>query len=154
MARSAAARKLLAALDAELAGASEQRGQNLVWTAAESAVLDDIGATVDRMVVLRRDWSRADDPKLRVKLSAELRLLETSKARLLKSVTPDLPTKESVRTVRARRAVNFERECMLTLVGIFMVVVVALLSNKEQRKGAWLLAAVVIVLVLIVDWMR
>jgi cell division protein FtsW (lipid II flippase) len=54
----------------------------------------------------------------------------------------------------ARRAVNFERECMLTLVGIFMVVVVALLSNKEQRKGAWLLAAVVIVLVLIVDWMR
>jgi len=25
---------------------------------------------------------------------------------------------------------------MLTLVGIFMVVVVALLSNKEQRKGA------------------
>jgi hypothetical protein len=106
MARSAAARKLLAALDAELAGASEQRGQNLVWTAAESAVLDDIGATVDRMVVLRRDWSRADDPKLRVKLSAELRLLETSKARLLKSVTPDLPTKESVRTVRARRAVN------------------------------------------------
>ena len=35
---------------------------------------------------------------------------------------------------------------MLTLVGIFMVVVVALLSNKEQRKGAWLLAAVVVLL--------
>jgi hypothetical protein len=38
---------------------------------------------------------------------------------------------------------------MLTLAGIFMVVVVALLSNKEQCKGAWLFAAAVIVLVII-----
>jgi hypothetical protein len=106
MARSAAARKLLAALDAELAAASEHRGQKLVWTAAESAVLDDIAFTVDRMVRLRRDWSRAEDPKLRIRLSAELRLLETSKARLLKQVTPDLPRPESMRTIRARRAVN------------------------------------------------
>jgi len=106
MARSAAARKLLAALDVELSAASERRGQKLIWTASESAVLDDIASTVDRMVRLRRDWSRADDPKLKIKLSAELRLLETSKARLLKQVTPDLPAPESMRTVRARRAVN------------------------------------------------
>ena len=106
MARSAAARKLLAALDAELAAASEQRGQKLVWTAAESAVLGDIAFTVDRMVRLGRDWSRAEDPKLRIRLSAELRLLETSKARLLKQVLPDLPAPESMRTIRARRAVN------------------------------------------------
>jgi hypothetical protein len=106
MARSAAARKLLAALDAELAAASEQRGQKLVWTAAESAVLDDIAFTVDRMTRLRRDWSRAEDPKLRIRLSAEIRLLETSKARLLTQVTPDLPASESMRTIRARRAVN------------------------------------------------
>jgi hypothetical protein len=106
MARSAAARKLLAALDAELAVASERRGRRLVWTAAESAILDDIAFTVDRIARLRRDWSRAEDPKLRVRLSAELRLLETSKARLLKAVTPDLPAKESMRTIRARRAVE------------------------------------------------
>jgi hypothetical protein len=39
-------------------------------------------------------------------LSAEIRLLETSKARLLKQVTPDLAPPPSMRTVRARRAVN------------------------------------------------
>ena len=104
MARSAAARKLLAALDSELAAASERRGQTLVWTAAESAILDDIGAKVDRMVRLRRDWSRAEDPKLRVKLSGELRLLETSKARLLRLVTPDVPATPSLTTQKARKA--------------------------------------------------
>jgi hypothetical protein len=36
----------------------------------------------------------------------------------------------------SRDAAAPRRERMLTLVGIFMVVVVALLSNKEQRKGA------------------
>jgi hypothetical protein len=44
-----------------------------------------------------------------------------------------------------------QRKRMLTLVGIFMIVVVALLSNREQRKGAWLLAAVVIILGIIAD---
>jgi hypothetical protein len=106
MARSVAARKLLAALDAELAAASELRGQSLVWTAVESAVLDDIAFAQDRIVRLRRDWSRTEDVKLRVKLSAEIRLLESSKARLLKQVTPDLPAAESARTIRARKAVN------------------------------------------------
>jgi hypothetical protein len=104
MARSAEARKVLAALDAELAAASERLGQNLVWTASESAVLGDIAFTTDRMVWLRRAWSRAGDAKLRIKLSAEIRLLETSRARLLKAVTPDLPAAPSMRTVRARRA--------------------------------------------------
>jgi hypothetical protein len=80
--------------------------QKLVWTAAESAVLDDIAFTVARMARLRRDWSRAEDPKMRVRISAELRLLETSKVRLLKSATRDLPAKESMRAIRARRAVN------------------------------------------------
>jgi hypothetical protein len=97
MARSVAARNLLAALDSELAKASELRGQKLVWTAHESAILDDIAFTVDRKVWLRRAWSRSDDTKLRVKLSAELRLLETSLARLLKQVTPDLPAAPSLR---------------------------------------------------------
>jgi hypothetical protein len=106
MARSVAARNLLAALDSELASASEHRGQKLVWTAAESAILDDIAFTVDRMVRLRRDWSRTDDVMVRVRLSAEIRLLETSKARLLKQVTPDLSPAPSMRTIRARRAVN------------------------------------------------
>lgn len=106
MARSVAARKLLAALDDELATASKRRGQELVWDARECAILDDIAATVDRIARLKRDWARAENPALRVKISAELRLLETSKLRMLKVVTPDLPAKESVRTIKARKAVN------------------------------------------------
>jgi hypothetical protein len=106
MARSAEARKMLAGLDAELAAASERIGQTLVWTAQEQAVLDLISSTIDRKVWLRRVWSRTDDVKLRVKVSAELRLLETSLARLLKQVTPELPAPTSMRTVRARRAAN------------------------------------------------
>lgn len=106
MARSVAARKLLADLHSELAAASQRRGQKLVWTAAEAAILEDISFTVDRMARLRRDWNRTDDVNLRVKLSAELRLLETSKARLLKQVTPDVPAQPSMRTIKARNAAN------------------------------------------------
>lgn len=104
MTRSAEARKALAALDAELAVASERRGQRMVWTAAETAVLDLISSTIDRKVWLRRAWSHTDDVKLRVKLSAELRLLETSLARLLKQVTPDVRAAPSLKTVKARKA--------------------------------------------------
>ena len=43
---------------------------------------------------------------------------------------------------------------MLTLVGIFMIVVVAFLSNKAQSKAAWLLVAAVIILVIIADRIR
>jgi hypothetical protein len=103
MARSAEARKMLAALDAELAVASERLGQKLVWTAQESAVLDLIAFTIDRKVWLQRAWSRTDDTTLRVKLSAELRLLETSLTRLLKEVTPDLPAAPSIRMSRSAR---------------------------------------------------
>ncbi len=106
MARSAEARKVLAALDAELAAASERIGQNLVWTAPEQAVLGLISSTMDRKVWLSRAYSHTQDVKLRVELSAEIRLLETSLARLLKQVTPELPAAPSMRTVRARRAAN------------------------------------------------
>jgi len=106
MPRSAESRKVLAALDAELAAASDRRGQRMVWTAAETAVLALISSTIDRKVWLRRAWSRTDDVKLRLKLSAELRLVETSLARLLKHVTPDVPAPPSLQTVKARKAAN------------------------------------------------
>jgi hypothetical protein len=104
MARSAEARRVLAELDNELCVASERGGQNLVWTASERAILGLIGATIDRKVWLSRAQSRTEDVRLRVKLSAELRLLETNLARLLKHVTPDVPAAPSVRTVKAQRA--------------------------------------------------
>jgi hypothetical protein len=106
MARSAEARKVLAALDAELAATSERIGQKLVWTAPEQAVLGLISSTIDRKAWLSRAYSRTQDVKMRVRLSAEIRLLEASLARLLKQVMPDLPAPPTMRTIRARRAAN------------------------------------------------
>jgi hypothetical protein len=92
-------------LDTELLVASQRRGENLVWTASERAILAAISSTIDRKAWLARAYSRCgDDVKLRVKLSAELRLLETSLGRLLKQVTPDMPAAPSLRTQKAQRA--------------------------------------------------
>ena len=46
------------------------------------------------------------DPKLLVKLSAELRLLDKQVAALLKDIETDAPAKESLTSIKARRAVN------------------------------------------------
>ena len=89
--RSAQARAVLDGLDAELAANAEQLGQQLEWSAAERAIRDLIADTVDRRTDLLRLYRATDDGALMVKLSAELRLLETSLARLLKQVKTELP---------------------------------------------------------------
>jgi hypothetical protein len=104
MARSAEARKLLRHFDSELAAPSARRGDTLVFTPAERAVLDLIGAQIDRKCDLKRLYSRAEDAKGMVKLSAEIRLLESSVARLLKQVDVDMPAPASMRTQKAQRA--------------------------------------------------
>jgi len=111
-AHTAPALALLAELDAELAeksAALELVGDDrLYWSAAEEAVRELIACTVDRKLDLWRRYHATDDDKTRVKLSAEQRLLETSLARLLKSVNTDLPieTRPSVRSQKASRAAN------------------------------------------------
>ncbi|WP_235674636.1 hypothetical protein [Mycolicibacterium pulveris] len=102
----AEARKVLRELDAELAASSERTGTTLVWTAADRAVLDAIAANIDRRVDLTADYQASTEPKVRVKLSAELRLLEGALARLLKEVHTDIPAPESQTTIKARRAAN------------------------------------------------
>jgi hypothetical protein len=99
---------LLDELDAELADSSAERGllEPLVWSAAEQAVREAIACTVDRKVDLWNRYRASDDDKIRVKLSGELRLLETSLARLLKSVSTDLPAAPSLRSEKASRAAN------------------------------------------------
>jgi len=104
MAHSAAARKLRRELDAELARNAAQAGTELVWTAADRAVLERISATVDHIGDLSRDYEAADDAKTRVKLSSEIRLLDGLLARLLKQVRTEAPQPESLRTIKARRA--------------------------------------------------
>jgi hypothetical protein len=108
VARSAEARKVLADLDAELVLASKRRGVTGEWSASERAVLRLISATIDRKSGLAREYARTEDVSLRVKLSAELRLLEAQQARLLKQVTPDVPDvqRESPTQRKARNAAN------------------------------------------------
>jgi hypothetical protein len=106
MARSAEARKLLRHFDSELAAASARRGDTLVFTPQEHAVLGLISAQIDRKVDLKRLYAKADDAKTLVRLSAELRLLEASVARLLKQVNVDMPAPSSLRTQKAQRAAH------------------------------------------------
>jgi hypothetical protein len=77
----------------------------LVWTPQDRAVLELIADTVDRRVDLAAEYADAEyDTLRRVKLSAELRLLEGSLARLLKQVHTDVPAPESQVTIKARHA--------------------------------------------------
>jgi hypothetical protein len=111
MARSSEARKVCRELDKELAAAGLRSGQNLVWSAAEEAILGLISDEIDRKERLLDAWEQATDAKVQCKLSAEARLLEQSIARLLKLIKTDLPARESNKTVRARRAANARWDC-------------------------------------------
>lgn len=103
----AAARRVLDGLDADLQHAAAQTGQQLSWTAAEQETRRMLATTIDRRTdVARRYAANRDDPKLAVKLSAELRMLDSTVARLLKAVTVAVPQPESLTTIKARRAVN------------------------------------------------
>lgn len=106
MKRSAEARKVLRELDAELAQSAIRLGEpSLEWSAAERVILDQIADGIDRKVDLLEAYSTAvDDPKARVKLSSELRLLEQSIARLLRHINTEPPAPKSVKHVRAAQA--------------------------------------------------
>jgi hypothetical protein len=60
MARTAAARKVLRELNAELASASERSGTSLVWTAADNELLTLIADTIDRHTDLAAHYATAD----------------------------------------------------------------------------------------------
>jgi hypothetical protein len=77
-----------------------------VWTAADRANLDALACNIDRRVDLGRDYEASTEPKVRVKLSAELRLLENAAARLLREIKTDPPQADSLTTIKARRAAN------------------------------------------------
>jgi hypothetical protein len=110
--RSAEARKVLADLDAELAAAGEASGESLSWTAAEVEAREMLASTIDRRANIAGHYEKATDPKLIVKLSTELHQLDNAVAKLLKQIHTDVPSAESLTTVKARRAANvrWERE--------------------------------------------
>lgn len=102
--RTAQAQAVLDALDAELAANAEQMGQPLEWSAAERSVLDLIGDTIDRRTDLQARYSTCDDGSTRLKLAAELRLMEASLTRLLKQIKTELPAAPSLRSRKASDA--------------------------------------------------
>lgn len=105
--RSAEAQKVLADLDAEAAAAAKRIGKAPPpWSAAEKAVLSMIADAIDRKVDLAAAYRKADEPKVQIKLSTEMRLLEQSIARLLKQIVTQPPAPETQRTRRARNAAN------------------------------------------------
>ncbi|WP_159842397.1 hypothetical protein [Nocardia sp. CY41] len=103
MRHSSEARKMLRALDAELSEVSRRLGQPVEWSERDRAVLELIASNIDRKADLSDRYSEAEDTKTRVKLSAELRLLEAALARLLKQIDPE-PAVTSPRSAQASRA--------------------------------------------------
>lgn len=103
-AKSPEARRVLRDLNKELELASQSRGQQLVWSAQESAILDQISSILDRKSELLRLYGDARSVKNKLKISQELRLLERAAASLVTQIRTDLPAAESLRTVKARRA--------------------------------------------------
>lgn len=104
MAKSSEARKVLRALNQELADVSSARGVKLVWSAAEATILDQIASVLDRKAEFLALYEEASDTKVSLKISAEVRLLEGLAARLVRLIKTDLASPESLTTVKARRA--------------------------------------------------
>jgi len=105
MAHSPEARRVRRELDKQLAATSAATGRDLVWTPQDKVVLSLIQAAIDRKNDLQQIYSAAvDEPKLRVKLSAELRLVEAQLARLVKQIKTDMPAPMSRRSQKAQAA--------------------------------------------------
>lgn len=104
MGHSAAARKVLDALDAELAANAARRGMELSWSAAENELREMLANTIDQRQRVEALLAKATDAKVVAKLSAEVRQLRTAVIRLLKEIRTDVTPSESLRTVKARRA--------------------------------------------------
>ena len=109
--RSSEARKLARDLQKELDEHAEANGVCLSWSVPEQATIELIQDQIDRKVELLSDYSAAQDEKARVKLSAEVRLLEGSIGRLLKLIDTQpkvkaapVPVVESQESRRARQA--------------------------------------------------
>jgi hypothetical protein len=105
-AKSPEARKVLRELDRELEQAGQGKGVSLVWSAQEAAILAQIASVLDRKHDFLALYEDTDELKLRLKISAEVRLLEGLAARLVRLVKTDLAGPESMTTVKARRAAN------------------------------------------------
>jgi hypothetical protein len=114
--KTAEAQALIAALDAELAASAKATGRELVWSTQEQDIIAMIGAAVDRRVELSAEYAQCSRQELglKIKLAAELRLLEGSISRLHRQVTTEIPQPMSITSLKAQRAsrARWDRERM------------------------------------------
>ncbi len=97
-------RRVLRNLERQLAQSTDGEG---FFTAEEKAVLDLLAQLYNRLADLQARYDGADDDAQRVKLSAEMRQLTMSIARLLRQVSTDVPPlaePPSPRSVKASKA--------------------------------------------------
>ena len=104
--RSSEARKWLLTLEKELEAGRRVSGKPLVWGAHEEQIIGQVCDQIDRKAELLAAYAAADDPALMVKLSAEARLLEMAAARLMRSISVDIPAPRSRKSEKAAAAAN------------------------------------------------
>jgi hypothetical protein len=100
----AEARRVRRELDKQLAASAAASGRDLIWTAQDKIVLGLIISSIDRKCDLQRDYAAAVDGKTRVRVSAELRLIEAQLGRLVKQIVTELPQLMSRRSQKAQAA--------------------------------------------------
>jgi len=118
--RSPQAQAFLAAMDAELLANAEASAMSLAFSAAEQQTLTDVADHIDRKTELAALYDDAEDTRLKVALATELRLIEASITRLLRTVdmcAPEAQEQGEVITptqAKARAAANsrWKRERM------------------------------------------
>lgn len=107
---SIAAQRLLDELDAELAANGAAAGRSLGWSASERQIISMAADAIDRGVELAAAYAEAvdvkDKIKDKIKVSREIRLQEMATTRLLSKVSTAVPAPESLRSIKARNAVN------------------------------------------------
>ncbi len=101
-----AGRRLIAAMDAELAAAGEDAGQELEWSAAEAGTLQIAAAAADRVAELRQvydaELAGQRRPAMLAKLAAEMRGQEKHQLDALGKVSLDPDRLSNVRRQAAR----------------------------------------------------
>jgi hypothetical protein len=102
----AEARDLLAALDADLAGTGAATGDELIWDTNDNEIREAVALTIDRRARLRQLWEQTTDESLLVKLSVELRQVDSAIAKMLKDLQASIepPEPKSLTSIKASRA--------------------------------------------------
>jgi len=104
--------KLARDLQAELDAHASANDVVLSWTVPEQATIELLQDQIDRKVELLAAYDAAADDKARVKLSAEVRLLEGSIGRLLKLIntTPVIKSPPPPQNIYDRQASRHGRK--------------------------------------------